>query len=244
MVEGLGGAEAQWFGAILPRIQRFLPAARILELGPGFGRWTHYLLGYCDQLIGVDLSPRCVRACTERFGPDKRASFFVNDGQSLSMVPDRSIDFFFTFDTLVHAEGDVVGGYLGQLAAKLTPQGVGFVHHSNLGAYQEGFARVGSTPEPLRSVLFRRDFLGPTHWRAGTMTAALFEKLCVENRLRCITQELINWGTESLLIDCLSTFTTADGPFGREANVIVENAQFMKEAELIRERAKVYSARK
>jgi hypothetical protein len=44
-----GGSEAQWFWAIHPRIHRFLPCEQILEIAPGFGRWTHYLLSYCNR---------------------------------------------------------------------------------------------------------------------------------------------------------------------------------------------------
>jgi len=43
----------------------------------------------------------------------------------------------FSLDSLDHAEGDVMEAYLGQLAHKLTPNGVGFIHHSNLGMYVE-----------------------------------------------------------------------------------------------------------
>ena len=32
-----GGSEAQWFGAILPRIHAFVPTGTILEIAPGFG---------------------------------------------------------------------------------------------------------------------------------------------------------------------------------------------------------------
>ena len=38
--EGWGGSHAQWYGVVLPRIARFLPASSILEIAPGHGRWT------------------------------------------------------------------------------------------------------------------------------------------------------------------------------------------------------------
>src|SRR5262245_2252109 len=62
-----GDSSAQWQWTIFPRIAAFLPAGTILEIAPGYGRWTHYLKDYCDELIGVDLSRRCVRACQRRF---------------------------------------------------------------------------------------------------------------------------------------------------------------------------------
>jgi cyclopropane fatty-acyl-phospholipid synthase-like methyltransferase len=39
-------------------------------------------------------------------------------------------DFVFSFDSLVHVESDVIENYLTQLAKKLKPNGIGFIHHS------------------------------------------------------------------------------------------------------------------
>ena len=50
------------------------------------------------------------------------------------MVDDESIDFAFSADSLVHADLDVIAAYLSELARTLRPNGVGFIHHSNLGA--------------------------------------------------------------------------------------------------------------
>ena len=62
-----GTSAAQWFGAILPRIRDCLPTGRILEIAPGFGRWTHYLKNYCDELSIVDRSSKCIEASRRRF---------------------------------------------------------------------------------------------------------------------------------------------------------------------------------
>src|SRR5215468_1379581 len=77
--ETWGSSEAQWFGSIFPRLHRFLPARRILEIAPGFGRWTKFLLPACRSYVGVDLSPECVVACRNRFHDAKHARFLQND---------------------------------------------------------------------------------------------------------------------------------------------------------------------
>jgi hypothetical protein len=51
-----GSSEAQWFGALLPRIHRFLPAERVLEIAPGYGRWTEYLKSNCNSSIDLAFS--------------------------------------------------------------------------------------------------------------------------------------------------------------------------------------------
>lgn len=113
-----GGADRQWYITILPRIHSFLPAETILEIAPGFGRWTQYLKEHCMHLIVVDLSEKCIEFCKKRFSQDSHISYHVNDGKSLAMIPDNSIDFAFSFDSLVHAEEDVIQSYLSGLAKK------------------------------------------------------------------------------------------------------------------------------
>ena len=81
-----GGPEAEWFGTILPRIHALIPAGTILEIAPGFGRWTHYLKDHCERLIVVDLSEKCIEACKTRFSSSAHITYHVNDGRSLEMI--------------------------------------------------------------------------------------------------------------------------------------------------------------
>ncbi len=113
-----GGSAAQWGGTIFPRIQQYLPASTILELGPGFGRWTHYLREHCQRLHIVDPALECIDSCRRRFADDPKVIYHVNDTRSLAMIPDRSIDFVFSFDSLVHVPREVIAAYLGQMAEK------------------------------------------------------------------------------------------------------------------------------
>src|SRR5438105_36799 len=52
--EPWGTSDAQWNGTIFPRIRDWLPTGTILEIAPGFGRWTHFLKDYGDELWAVD----------------------------------------------------------------------------------------------------------------------------------------------------------------------------------------------
>ena len=64
-----GGAHTQWHGTLFPRIRRHLPVHTILEIAPGFGRWTQFLAGLCERLIVVDLSSKCIEACRRTISP-------------------------------------------------------------------------------------------------------------------------------------------------------------------------------
>jgi ubiquinone/menaquinone biosynthesis C-methylase UbiE len=205
----------------------------ILEIAPGFGRWTHYLRAHTKHLIVVDLSDKCIEACRQRFADSTHLTYHVNDGRSLAMVPDDSIDLAFSFDSLVHAEADVITAYLEQLARKLTANGVGFIHHSHIGAY----ARRLAVARSLSRVHWRLDRLmrslarlglANLHGRAESMTAEGFERLCEQAGLKCRSQEIIPWGV-NLWTDCISVFTPASSSFAR-TNVVSRNGGFLREA--------------
>ena len=237
-----GGTELMWHGTLLPRLHAFLPADTILELGPGHGRWTQYLKDVANRLVLVDLAEDCIAACRERFGPDSRITYHVNDGKSLEMIADRSIDLVFSFDSLVHAEADVLEAYLSQLATKLTPNGVGFIHHSNMGAYPRAARFARMVPAPIRPALTMRRLLVNLYaWRAETTTAALFAVLCERAGLVCIAQEKIGWEYGRGLTDAISVFTMPGSRWERPP-VVVDNPDLMAEAARLAEVGRLYGA--
>ena len=220
-----GGVATQWSEMLLPRLRAFLPAGTILEIAPGYGRWTRYLLEQCDRLIGVDLAANCVEACRERFAEFAQASFHQNDGRSLEMVPDREIDLAVSIDSLVHCESDVLESYVNELARTLGPEGVAFIHHSNLAVYRH--PETGKLPFPNEG------------WRGKSMSAELLDRFCADASLLCIGQETVNWLTEDALNDCFSVITRPGSSFAREP-LVVQNAEFMAQAGSIAPAAALY----
>jgi len=211
--ESWGGTDYLWALTIYPRIQTFLPAKTILEIAPGYGRITQYLHKSCKKLLIVDITEKCIIACKNRFENIHNIGYFVNDGKSLDMIPNNSIDFVFSWDSLVHAENDVIEAYLGEIASKLTPNGIGFIHHSNLARYKD--STTGSLTVENK------------HWRAPSMSAELFKKYCEQIGLICIRQEIINWG-DVILNDCFSLFTRKNSRYSIP-NRVIENIDFGKE---------------
>jgi len=236
-----GGTEQLWYGTLLPRLHAFLPANTILELGPGHGRWTQYLKELADRVVLVDLAEDCIAACRERFGTDGNVSYHVNDGKSLDMVADRSVDLVFSFDSLVHAEADVLEAYLGQLATKLTPDGVGFIHHSNMGAYRRAARLARRVPGRLRRALtIRRVLVNVYAWRAESTTAELFAAMCASAGLVCVAQEKIPWEYGRGLTDAISMFTLPGSRWERPL-VALDNPDFMDEATRVAETGRLYA---
>jgi SAM-dependent methyltransferase len=235
-----GGTPALWYGALLPRIHAFVPTGRILEIAPGYGRWTHYLKDMCEQLVIVDLTERCIEHCRERFAAATNIEYHVNDGQSLAMVEDNSVDFVFSFDSLVHVDEDVLGSYLAQLRTKLKTNGVGFFHHSNLGSYRTAVrmtiltARHLVPPRFVRPLVERGLMINLRAWRAERMTAKRFVDLCEASGLICIGQETISWDYGGYQIDTLSMFTRPGSVWDRPLRVS-SNPGFTREAARMRQ---------
>jgi SAM-dependent methyltransferase len=115
-----------------------VPASRVLEIGPGGGRYTALLLEHCASLLGVDVSARMVERLRRRFAAEPRATFVQGSGHDLVLVPDRSIDFACACNVFVQLEVEDVWGYLVELARVLRPGGHAALHYADL-SNPEGF---------------------------------------------------------------------------------------------------------
>jgi len=216
-----GGSRSQWTGALRPRISHALPANRILEIGCGFGRWSRFLRNECHDLILVDLAERCVEACRQLFKGDSGTTFVRTDGVSLAGVADESVDLVFSFDSLVHAEMSTIEAYLVEIRRILTPDGVAFLHHSNLGS----LPLVGEEGNP--------------HWRALSVSAENVAESAASAGLARLAQEVIDWGGVE---DCdvLSTFARSERSVPTTGRV-VRNPNFMGEARSLSVRWSLYA---
>jgi SAM-dependent methyltransferase len=194
-----GSPAAHWYAFILPRLHWFLPdraapATRIVEIAPGHGRWTQFLLDHCKTLAAYDVSEACVAYCGNRFEDrvaDGSAEFHVTDGMSLP-EKDDSVDLVFSFDSLVHVERDVMQGYLAHLGRCLKPGRYAFLQHSNLAAYPD---------------LHNYKNGGPYILRGTTVSAATMQEDAKARGLITLIQEGLNHETQNMnneLVDCIS----------------------------------------
>lgn len=213
--EPWGNSSAQWFNLIYPRIHAYLPANRILEIAIGHGRWTNHLKNYSSELIGIDLAEKCVEYCRKRFNNDKKLVFYQNNGLDLSMVADASVDFVFSFDSLVHVDLPTMKSYLFEIKRVLKSGDVAFIHHSNL----LDCPKVEGLKE---------------HVRASDVSHQNVKEFSDSIGLNCIIQELVNWrNPESFLIDCFSTFVKDNSGRSPEYKLF-RNNKFMEQAQYIK----------
>jgi len=122
------GTERLWNDHIFDTIKDFR-GKKILEIAPGFGRFSQFLSVLAEELIVVDLNPLCIQKTKEKLGHHVLA-YFVNDGKSFPFVRDNSQDLVFSFDSFVHMHKNVIEDYVQEISRVLKPGGYGFIHHS------------------------------------------------------------------------------------------------------------------
>jgi len=92
----------------------------ILEIGPGGGRWTQYLL-HSKALYCVDINPLMLDYIAERFSNPSNLNVYLSQGNDLPKLAAGTVDFMFSFGTFVHIEPDDISRYLRNLKPLLHP---------------------------------------------------------------------------------------------------------------------------
>jgi SAM-dependent methyltransferase len=120
-------ATAQWNGE-LDAARRALESVdwsgrRVLELAPGTGLWTAWLLDHGAQLHVVDGSPAMLRQLTERLG-DRASAVTTEVADLFSWRPTATYDGVFAGFFLSHVPRPRLGPLLDTVAGALVPGAV------------------------------------------------------------------------------------------------------------------------
>ncbi len=97
---------------LLPYVR---PDQIAIEIGPGGGRWTRYMLPF-KRLYAVDYHAELLQELRKNF-PQPHIVEIRNNGADFPGVPPASVDFVFSFGTFVHLDVDIIGAYLENLRA-------------------------------------------------------------------------------------------------------------------------------
>jgi ubiquinone/menaquinone biosynthesis C-methylase UbiE len=171
------------------------PSSSVLEIGPGHGRWTKMYIDKVARVSLVDLSPACIEHCKRRFQAFDHVSYFVNDGRSLSAIPDRSIDFIWSYDVFVHIELAEFRLYLSEFRRILREGGVAAIHHPS-SRHSPALlvkALLVNGTGPLRSVM--ADYLFGRYGRMGRsfVSSRMIRRAAARVGLRAVIQT-DTWG--------------------------------------------------
>src|SRR5579885_3340126 len=92
-----------------------------LEIGPGGGRWTRYLLNF-RQLYVVDHHAELLQELRRHFyRPNMH--FIVNNGTDFPGITPNSVDYIISIACFVHLEPHLIEAYLLSMRAILKPGG-------------------------------------------------------------------------------------------------------------------------
>jgi SAM-dependent methyltransferase len=218
-------SEMQWFGTLLPRIARYLPASTIVQIGPGYGRWSGFLRAHCERLVLLDISPNCVDECEQRFGADSDVQVYLTDGVTIPVEEENSVEFVFSFFSLVHADLETMTCYLREIRRVLSPYGVAFLHHSNMGDQTE--------PPPDLSPSLADEF------RDMSVSARAVDKIVSDLDLCCPVQETFSWDGRPELSDCFSVVTWPNSNLNRKHRKFA-NSNFVHEKNYLGDLEKHY----
>jgi len=145
------------------------PDVDVLELGPGHGRWSEYMVGHARSVCLVDVSERCINECRHRFGDHPEVTFQVNDGRTLP-VADRSVNLVWTFGTFVHIDPQDIQSYMGEVGRVLRPGGRFVIHHAGISGWTRrksllmGF-RSDMTAERFAEIVLQNHLVLDSQWR-------------------------------------------------------------------------------
>lgn len=90
-----------------------------LEIGPGGGRWTRYLLGF-DTLYAVDVHQELLDELRRTIAA-RNVVTIRNSGTDFPGVPDGSVDYVLSFGVFVHLDRPLIEDYLANLGRILRP---------------------------------------------------------------------------------------------------------------------------
>lgn len=101
---------------VLPYVN---PQHTCVEIGPGGGRWTRYLLRFAKLYI-VDFHEEMFPQLRKNFDTPNMA-FIKNNGTDFPGVPDACVDFLLSMGTFVHLDKHLIEGYLQNMKRILKP---------------------------------------------------------------------------------------------------------------------------
>jgi predicted O-methyltransferase YrrM len=124
-----------------------------VEIGPGGGRWTRYMLGF-KKLYIIDYHPELLQELKRNFRKPNM-EFIKNNGTDFLGIPERSIDYLFSFGTFVHLDAPLIEAYLMNMKPILKPGANVVIHYSDktkiMAKMNDDFSE--NTPAKMRKML-------------------------------------------------------------------------------------------
>lgn len=135
---------------VLPYVN---PQHNAVEIGPGGGRWTRYLLGF-GKLYVVDYFPQMLQELARNMNRPN-ITFVKNNGTDFPGVPEGEIDYIFSFGTFVHLDLPLIQAYLKNIKPIIKPGANIVIQYSDKSKVmaQSSPDFSDNTPEKMRGLV-------------------------------------------------------------------------------------------
>ena len=108
------------------------PKTRVLEIGPGGGKWTVRLAPRVQSVTVFDVAERMLERTRARVDQEglSNVSYVLGNGRDLSQIPSGSVDIVFSYDVFVHIALEETVSYVSEMTRVLRDGGIAIVHHA------------------------------------------------------------------------------------------------------------------
>jgi len=134
------------------------PTAAVLEIGPGGGRWTRYMLDV-KKLYVVDFYQELLDELKSNFRSPNLV-FIKNNGNDFPGVTNESVDFIFSFGTFVHLDIEIIDKYLQNMKPLLKPTSNVVIHYADktkpMGLQNKGFSQ--NDPNTMKKLVLSHGY--------------------------------------------------------------------------------------
>lgn len=155
----------------------------VIELACGRGRHVPHYIKNAGHVTLVDILPKNIDMCKERFVLENKISYYCNNGYNLEKLASDRYSALFCYDAMVHFEMIDIYRYLKDIFRVLKPGGMALIHHSN------------------NSDDYKASFTNSIYGRSF-MSDKIFAYLAYRCGFEICNQKVIDWGAENL--DCIS----------------------------------------
>lgn len=108
------------------------PGLRVLEIGPGGGKWTVRMAPHVARVTTFDVARNMLDRTKARVESEglSNVDYVLGNGRDMSQIPSGSIDLVFSFDVFVHIALEDTVAYVAEMGRVLRDGGMAIVHHA------------------------------------------------------------------------------------------------------------------
>jgi ubiquinone/menaquinone biosynthesis C-methylase UbiE len=95
----------------------------VLDLGCGYGRFIEFYAPLVSFVYGIDVTDYIIEICKTKYAEIKNVEFIKNNGYSLEMIDDNSIDLVSCYTVFQHIPRKATQSYLKEFSRILKSDG-------------------------------------------------------------------------------------------------------------------------